>query len=461
MGTHESSGADADLTLVLIGDKGASPPQALARPPGDHSKPHAEVLDISSGSDFGKLGAVAFTNRGTGAVADIQILKVVVDKLVSRGIKVAANAQRWTFPCYGWVAANSSRLFFEGTALLPQTTPAWMRESRAAEVARSREIYSWGFHLGFPAGIQAAAVADLPRDDQLPAAACLEPLAAATALLEEQRLTRLLERNYAWDAVGEDDHPSSILTELFIPGMHASEANSPDAAARDLYMTPGWKLPAPEAAVRGPALWMDDAEFGRLATQGPNPCMLKAFSMKESLPEDFLIPELTSLLGKGLNAPTTLQKILRLGQSVSSETTSGRVYIIDYRRLAEYLPDGSTGRFASAPVCLFYVSDVTLPGAYPDASAREKVLYPVAIKLDMNDPTAPVFTPNDDKWDWLTAKLFFANADAHYHVIASRYIQTQAVMEPFAVSALRNMCVMVAISPLIFVLGPTFIFSFP
>ena len=73
----------------------------------------------------------------------------------------------------------------------------------------------------------------------------------------------------------------------------------------------------------------------------------------------------------------------------------------------------------AAAECYFYmVAD--LQHNYSKADA---CMLPVAIRLDPSDPGAPVFTPDDDTWDWLTAKAYVANADAQYHVCVSYYLK--------------------------------------
>jgi hypothetical protein len=69
--------------------------------------------------------------------------------------------------------------------------------------------------------------------------------------------------------------------------------------------------------------------------------------------------------------------------------------------MREYIDDPLRGNFLAAPVCYFYMLEDPLHERSEDAWC----LLPVAILLEPDDPDAPIFTPDDGEWDWLTAKV--------------------------------------------------------
>jgi len=50
-----------------------------------------------------------------------------------------------------------------------------------------------------------------------------------------------------------------------------------------------------------------------------------------------------------------------------------------------------------------------------------------------------VFTPKDTETDWLLAKIYLKCADFQVHALKSHWLSTHLVMEPFAVSCIRNL----------------------
>ncbi|XP_072016683.1 polyunsaturated fatty acid lipoxygenase ALOX15B-like [Amphiura filiformis] len=96
------------------------------------------------------------------------------------------------------------------------------------------------------------------------------------------------------------------------------------------------------------------------------------------------------------------------------------LYKVDYTNTLADVPC-KTG-FIAAPIALFYVN-------------KDKDLMPVAIQLFKKDhPHSagrdnPIFTPDDDSYTWLLAKMWFNNADASFHESASHLGFTHLIME--------------------------------
>ena len=110
--------------------------------------------------------------------------------------------------------------------------------------------------------------------------------------------------------------------------------------------------------------------------------------------------------------------------TLESALGAGRMFLLDYKVL-----EGITVKngYLTQPFCLLYA----------DNQGR---LRPVAIQLfQEKGPDAPVFTPRDPFWLWLTAKTFVQSADAAYHEVVAHLLHTHLVSETFAVATARRL----------------------
>ena len=67
---------------------------------------------------------------------------------------------------------------------------------------------------------------------------------------------------------------------------------------------------------------------------------------------------------------------------------------------------------------------------------KEKEFKPIAIQLGQNSDDA-IWTPKDDPYDWMLAKMWFKNADVQVHQMKVHLSLTHLIMEPFAVAMFR------------------------
>lgn len=107
----------------------------------------------------------------------------------------------------------------------------------------------------------------------------------------------------------------------------------------------------------------------------------------------------------------------------------GHVYIADYAILEDIptIHRDSDIRFLAGPVVLFYVRE------FGD-------LIPLAIQLGQTPgPDNPIWTPRDTPEDWILAKLWVRCADFHYHFAITHLLKTHFVVEPFAISTMRQL----------------------
>lgn len=167
--------------------------------------------------------------------------------------------------------------------------------------------------------------------------------------------------------------------------------------------------------------WDTDLAFGRSRLCGINPAFIR-----RCRPEDLLE-------GKLALSESDLQSLLTEGNTLSTELSRNRLYVLDYQILSNILtPDleDQLGKYFVAPLCLLHVN-------------RQDQLLPIAIRLwqdvDQGLEKNPVFTPNSPPQSWLTAKVAVSSADIAYQGIVSHLFQTHLVVETFAVCTYRQL----------------------
>ena len=156
--------------------------------------------------------------------------------------------------------------------------------------------------------------------------------------------------------------------------------------------------------------WRSDREFARQRLNGINPFLITCIA---ELPEHFPV------------AADHLRGVLPDGVTLAQLLDERRLFLCDWRDVA-----GAPlvlGRFQAAPMALFWLDD-------------RRTLMPLAIQLGQSPAEAPViFTPADDLWLWLTARMYVTCADGTYHEVIAHLTRTHLVMEPVWVAACRTL----------------------
>eukprot|EP00759_Apiculatamorpha_spiralis_P053829 PhF_6_TR645/c0_g1_i1/m.900/K00461/ALOX5; arachidonate 5-lipoxygenase len=160
--------------------------------------------------------------------------------------------------------------------------------------------------------------------------------------------------------------------------------------------------------------WTDDVEFARQRFQGPHSTAIQVVLKIELLPKRLLVTD-EQVIGL-IEEPTVEEAI-----------TKQKVYIIDYHKLMDDTPC-KPGRYTCAPIALFYIHSNGVP-------------RPLAIQLyggnvvgDIN----PVFTPNDNYYAWMMAKMYFNNADYHVHMLSSLWCRCLCVLDVISAVTFRS-----------------------
>ena len=157
--------------------------------------------------------------------------------------------------------------------------------------------------------------------------------------------------------------------------------------------------------------WLEDPWYGWMQLAGCNPMQL----------------ERVGELPNGLHiADADVQGLLPEGRSLQRCVEMGRIFLTSFPYLegAHRMP----GRYMAEPICLFQLHD-------------DGRLLPLAIQLRQDVPHQgnPLFTPLDDHWDWVQAKAWVQNANAHYHEGIWHLLETHLVGEVVSIALHRNL----------------------
>ncbi|XP_060063390.1 allene oxide synthase-lipoxygenase protein-like isoform X2 [Ylistrum balloti] len=157
------------------------------------------------------------------------------------------------------------------------------------------------------------------------------------------------------------------------------------------------------------AHWREDEYFGSQRLTKVNHSVIRLCT---SIPANLAV---TDDMVKSIIEDLTLQQAM----------DAKRLFYIDYKVL-EGVPC-SGGRMICAPIGLFFVN-------------KEGKLMPIAIQLKQKPgKDNPVFLPTDPEYTWLTAKLWFNNADCSYHQAFTHLGSTHLMMEGVTVVTNRNL----------------------
>jgi arachidonate 15-lipoxygenase len=188
-----------------------------------------------------------------------------------------------------------------------------------------------------------------------------------------------------------------------------------------------------------------DRAFAAQRVAGMNPLVIER--VNQQLPANFPLSELQ------------YQSVMGTGDSLAQAISDGRLYIADYRDLANMTPGQFPNetdakgqpirKYVYAPMALFAVP----------ATGTHRSLVPVAIQCGQDPQHHPIFTqppaqtPQAQQWDWLIAKTIVQIADGNYHELISHLGRTHLFLESLAISTPRQLATN---HPLYVLLNPHF-----
>ncbi|XP_042501243.1 probable linoleate 9S-lipoxygenase 5 [Macadamia integrifolia] len=205
------------------------------------------------------------------------------------------------------------------------------------------------------------------------------------------------------------------------------------------------KFPIPQVIRKNKSAWRTDEEFAREMLAGVNPVSIHR--LQEFPPTSMLDP---NVYGNHSSSITKehIEKNLN-GLTVDEAIKSNKLFISDYYdALMPFLRriNTTTTKTYAARTILFLKDDGTLK--------------PVAIELclphpdgDQHGAVSKVFTPAEDGVEgsvWQLAKAYAAVNDSGFHQLATHWLKTHAVIEPFVIATNRQLSVLHPIHQLLY-----------
>ncbi|XP_067270689.1 polyunsaturated fatty acid 5-lipoxygenase-like [Pseudorasbora parva] len=328
-------------------------------------------------------------------LGDIVLVKLEKEKVLfndqwfCRCISVKTHSgERFDFPCYRWIANEKEMVLREGKARLPQDDKtSLLKEHRHLELESRQKLFRWKeWHTGFPMSIDANSGTDLPLDVQFETAKAVDFSLNYIKAIENLGLNKLKSLfQESWRDI-ED------FQEVFIIN----------------------KNPMSEYVMQN---WESDFMFGYQFLNGCNPVMIRKCM---NIPDQFAV---TQEMVKGS---------LDRGLTLREELQAGNVYIADYGLLEGVqanATDPNTPQYLSDPFCLLYKNS-------------QNEIVPIAIQLSRQTPAGeanPVFLPNDNRYDWMLAKMWVKSSDFNIHQLVTHLLRTHLTSEVFAIAMYRQL----------------------
>lgn len=300
---------------------------------------------------------------------------------------------------------------------LPQNDSSAERRKRDLEEARGRWTYDYSYLDGV------ALVKEVPREDE-PSLVWWAQIAETMMrlLVNTGKVLEIAEEKLHTNhdhlakvaalASGEKRHLGSVFDELKVSVLERAAQQSAKSINAFSAFFQEWATPPIATS------YQTDAEFARMRVAGPNPNYMKRVF---ALPANFPVTD------------EQYRSVMGAGDSLAEALADGRTFLADYT-LFDGLPTGTfphgAQKYIASPYALFAIAKRGLGG---------RVLTPVAIQCRKTPAEDnPIFTPNDGM-AWTLARSVVQTADGNFHQAVTHLARTHLVVEPFAVSARRNL----------------------
>lgn len=155
-----------------------------------------------------------------------------------------------------------------------------------------------------------------------------------------------------------------------------------------------------------PPLWMTDEAFCAARLVGPNAASLQLVERESWLTGTFMEMQFATISGR-------MEGFKNIDQAIQAR----RVFMVDHTVYLNGFVSKMVGRHAaiSCPQALFFVDS-------------KKILRPLAVVVmppgDLRYPINPIFTPDDNVWAWLAAKMMFNAGDLLVHLVVNITVRT-------------------------------------
>ncbi|KAJ0929280.1 putative linoleate 13S-lipoxygenase [Helianthus annuus] len=433
------------------------------------------TCDILVGSDFGIPGAISISNKHQ---KEFYLESITIEGFACGPVY---------FPCNSWVQSINDhpnpRIFFSNQPYLPDQTPAGLKLLREKELTYLRgdgkgvrklsdRIYDYDVYndLGNPdrgsefsrpiLGGQKipyprrCRTGRLPSDTDILCESRVEkpfPLYVPRdeRFEESKRITfstsrlkavlhNLLPSMVANISKKHDFKGFSQIESLYSEGVPLKFGLQDDLLKKlrlpNIVSSQGGgllKFDIPKILSKDKFAWLRDDEFARQALAGVNPVNIE--KLKVFPPVSQLDPEIYGVQESALKEEH-ISGYLN-GLTVQQAMEENKLFIIDHHDV--YLPfldriNALDGHKTYATRTIFYLNE-------------SGTLKPVAIELSLPRQSKRVVTPPIDatsNWTWLLAKAHVCSNDAGVHQLVNHWLRTHATMEPFILSAHRQLSAM-------------------
>ncbi|KAG5044556.1 hypothetical protein AAZX31_03G243000 [Glycine max] len=417
-------------------------------------------------SNFGVPGAITVTNKHQ---REFFLESITIEGFASGAVH---------FPCKSWV--QGERIFFSNQTYLPGDTPAGLRVLREKELINLRgdgkgvrklsdRIYDFDTYndLGNPdEGVELTRpTLGGSQNHPYPRRCRTGRAPTDTDMHAESRVEMPLPMYVPRDEQFNESKLNTFVIKRLkavlhnlIPGLKASlSANNHDfnrfSDIDDLYSDEILnKIPLPQVLTKiqdcGRGLlkydtpkiiskdkfaWLRDDEFARQAIAGVNPVNIEG--LKVFPPVSKLDPEIYGHQESALKEEHILGQLN--GMTVQQAIVENKLFMINYHDV--YVPfldeiNALDGRKSYATRTIFFLTPLG-------------TLKPIAIELSLGPSSGwkRVVTPPVDattNWKWQLAKAHVCANDAGVHQLVNHWLRTHACMEPFILSAHRQLSAM-------------------
>lgn len=374
-GTRPGAGTDANISVTLVGTEGTSGPHKLDIWFKDDFEAGSKNTYKVTSPPLGELIALRFRSQG-GAV-----------DFGGHWLLDWAEAERdgktWLFPNYTWLKKDHELTVLEAAALLPQDAKqAGAYDVRRGQIQARRERFPWRPSDGtLPGSLDISPQRPIPIDESYRGLKEGSYTVVFAETMAKMKLSSSIIKR-VWNALDDIHELFASFTEPLVAGR-----------------------------------WRDDLEFARQAVQGVSPVHIQSIDRApEGMPVD----------------DDLVYGNLEPGLDLAAAFADKRIFLLDFEELVGipmYHTDVNgvvEDRFAPPSRCLLF-------------RQKDGQLRPLAIQLGRDADNDPVFTPKDDPYDWLLAKMYLRCSEGNVHQMLSHAIYTHFTMEPFVMATLRNL----------------------
>ncbi|XP_021720450.1 linoleate 13S-lipoxygenase 3-1, chloroplastic-like [Chenopodium quinoa] len=433
-------------------------------------------------SNFGLPGAILITNNHQ---QEFFLESITIEGFASGPVH---------FPCNSWVQSfkniQAKRIFFHNKPYLPHETPAGLRALREKELKELRgngkgerkmsdRIYDYDIYndlgnpdkggefarpilggekipyprrcrtgrppmetdMNYESRVERPLPIYVPRDEQFE-----ESKAGTFSFCRLKAVLHNLLPSLTTNISSKHDftgfkHLDSLFSEGLLLnnlGLHDELVKKLPQVVHKIQATSQGliKFDTPVIVSKDKLAWMRDDEFARQFLAGVNPASIQR--MQSFPPVSKLDPETYGPVESALTEEHIVGYLD--GMSVQEALDGNRLFIVDYHDT--YLPflerlNALDGRKAYATRTVFFLTSLG-------------TLKPIAIELSLppsgpNSKSKRVVSPPEDatsNWIWQLAKAHVCSNDAGVHQLVHHWLRTHASLEPFIISAHRQLSCM-------------------